>query len=104
MTLTSTFLAVTTLTVALLTALPVVHAQQAQGHGANPGTASTQTMDDQSNRTASPTGTGKALLEQISPRRAACVKEGAACAAKGSVCCAGLICVGFKQPVCMPNS
>jgi hypothetical protein len=104
MTLTSTFLAVATLAVALLTALPAVHAQQALGHGSNPGTAGAQSVGDQSNRTVSPTGTGKALLEQISPRRATCVKEGAACAAKESACCAGLICVGFKQPVCMPKS
>jgi NaMN:DMB phosphoribosyltransferase len=104
MTPTSTLLAGTTLAVALLTALPSVHAQQTLGHGSNPSTAGAQTVVDQSNRTASPAGTGKALLEQISPRRAACVKEGAACAAKESVCCAGLICVGFKQPVCMPNS
>jgi len=35
------------------------------------------------------------------PSAAACVKEGESCSARGSECCAGLICVGSRGSICV---
>jgi hypothetical protein len=32
-----------------------------------------------------------------------CVREGESCVAPGSTCCAGLVCVGFRNSFCAPK-
>jgi hypothetical protein len=34
---------------------------------------------------------------------AMCVREGDSCVAPGSACCAGLVCVGFRNSFCAPK-
>lgn len=96
--------ALAVLGLALLLGAPVLSAQQAPQPEPSPGATGPGVHGHRSDMAASRAGSGKELLQELSPRRAACLKEGSSCAAKESVCCAGLLCVGFKQPVCMPNT